>query len=128
MADVLITAFTRIPGQCRRGEAAGHLFSGEVEVVADLGHEGADELGQNDPAVALGAGQQPVGKRLDQGWKLGVLRLAPDGLGTSDERQVGVGPGIAVGHREHVESVDFSPGRGQSLNTQRHPCAERFGS
>ena len=118
----------RIPGERCRGEAAGDLLAGEVEVVAELSDEGADKLGHDDPAVALRAGQQAVGKGLHENGKLGVGRLSGDGLGPGDERQVGIGAGVAVGHREHVESVDLSPGRSQSLDTQRHPRAERFGS
>jgi hypothetical protein len=115
----------RVAGPRRGREAAGDLIAGEVEVVTELGYEGPDELRQDDTAVALGAGQQPVGECLHQRREVGVRPLGRNRFGAGDERQVGVGAGVAVGHREHVERVDLGAGLRQTFDAQIHPRAKR---
>src|SRR6266851_4704789 len=93
-----------IGGVGRLFEGIGELSRRQRALALDGARETAKDLGQDDPRVPTRAHQAAMRRELGDLADLGRIRLL-DVLDGGLQSQQHVGPGIPVGHREHVEAV-----------------------
>ena len=88
----------------------------------------AQELGHDHPGVPAGTEEHPAGQRRQAG-VAGLRDVALDGHHRRDpglEREVHVGPGVAVGDGEHVEGIDGATVCLHPVEGQRCPARQRL--
>ena len=83
--------------------------------------DGAQDLAEDDAAVAAGAEQCPSAERGQRGSQVELLgRGLVDRVAGSAHREVHVGAGVAVGHRVDVEGVDLLARVGEGVDGDVH--------
>ena len=106
-----------VAGVGRLGHRLGHhhgvAFTGYG--AGDPRDQCPEELAEDDAAVAPGAEQGPAAERRQRRPDPGTPRVE-EGVAGGAHREVHVGAGVAVRHREDVEGVDLLAGLGQGVD------------
>ena len=102
----------------------GDLVAGALRLLLERGGHPAQDLAEDDPAVAAGPHQRAVADRVTGGLevgRIGTLHLGHHGV----ERAGHVGAGVAVGHGIHVEPVEPAGVVAHGVAERRDHVAER---